>query len=281
MMIKNKKFDEERALYGSNNITVTNCKFSGPKDGESALKESKNVKVKDSYFNLRYPLWHDDNITLDNCYLTKNCRAALWYTSNAKITSSKLHGIKALRECKNINVKNTSIDSPEFGWRCNKVSLDNCKLINTDYLFFESKNISLNKVNMKGKYSFQYVENLSIENSIIDTKDAFWHAKNVTVKNSTVKGQYLGWYSEDLTLINCKIIGTQPLCYCKKLKLVNCTMEKTDLSFEYSDVNASIKGTVLSIKNPKSGKIVVDKVKEIVLSDSVIKTNCKIIELKK
>ena len=54
-MIKNKRFDEERALYGSNNVSVVNCKFTGPKDGESALKESKNIKVKDSYFNLRYP----------------------------------------------------------------------------------------------------------------------------------------------------------------------------------------------------------------------------------
>ena len=280
-MIKNKKFDEERALYGSNNISVVNCKFSGPKDGESALKESHNIKVKDSYFNLRYPLWHDDNISIDNCTLTKNCRAALWYTSNCVISKSKLHGIKALRECKDIKVKDSSVDSPEFGWRCNNVSLVNTKLVNTDYLFFESKNISLNNVKMKGKYTFQYVENLTIENSYIDTKDAFWHAKNVVVKNSTIKGQYLGWYSQGLTLINCKIIGTQPLCYCKKLKLVDCTLSHTDLSFEYSDVDATIKGTVLSIKNPKSGKIVVDKVKEIVLSDSVIKTNCKIIEKNK
>ena len=75
---------------------------------------AKNIKVKDSYFNLRYPLWHDDNITIDNCTLTKNCRAALWYTSNCSINKSKLHGIKALRECKNIIVKDTSIDSPDL-----------------------------------------------------------------------------------------------------------------------------------------------------------------------
>ena len=34
--IKEKQFDEERALYGSKDIIVDNCKFDGPADGESA-----------------------------------------------------------------------------------------------------------------------------------------------------------------------------------------------------------------------------------------------------
>ena len=37
-------FDEERALYGSNGIVVVKCRFDGPADGESALKESKNIE---------------------------------------------------------------------------------------------------------------------------------------------------------------------------------------------------------------------------------------------
>ena len=38
-IIENKIFDEERALYGSNQLLVKNCSFDGPADGESALKE--------------------------------------------------------------------------------------------------------------------------------------------------------------------------------------------------------------------------------------------------
>ena len=85
-----------------------------------------------------------------------------------------------------------------------------------------------------------------------------------TVKNCVVKGEYLGWYSEGLTFENCRIIGTQPLCYCKNLKLINCTMTGCDLSFENSDVDAVIVGHVDSIKNPKSGRIEVDSVSEII-----------------
>lgn len=142
--------------------------------------------------------------------------------------------------------------------------------ITSEYLFMDSRDVRLRNVKMKGKYSFQYMENLEITDSELDTKDAFWHSKNVTVRNSIVKGEYLGWFSEGLTLIHCKIIGTQPLCYCKNLKLVDCTMEHTDLAFEYSEVEADIEGHVDSIKNPKSGKIVVDSVGEIVQEDAVM-----------
>ena len=94
--------------------------------------------------------------------------------------------------------------------------------------------------------------------------------KNVTVINSVVKGEYLGWFSEGLTLINCAISGTQPLCYCKDLKLVDCTMEGTDLSFEYSDVEATVKGHIDSVKNPRSGSVTADSVGEVIMGDAVM-----------
>ena len=142
--------------------------------------------------------------------------------------------------------------------------------VTAEYLFLDSHDVVLDRVQMKGKYSFQYMENLQIRDSYLDTKDAFWHSKNVTVINSTLKGEYLAWFSENLTLIDCHIIGTQPLCYCKGLKLQNCTMEATDLSFEYSEVEADVRGHVDSIKNPKCGSITVDSVGEIIMTDDVV-----------
>ncbi len=142
----------------------------------------------------------------------------------------------------------------------------------------DSKDIEINNLVFKGKYSFQYVEKANISNSYLDTKDAFWHSKNITVINSVIKGEYLGWFSEGLTLINCKIIGTQPLCYCKGLKLINCEMVDCDLSFEYSEVEADIKGHIDSIKNPKSGTITYDSVGEIITSDSVMENHAILIK---
>lgn len=121
------------------------------------------------------------------------------------------------------------------------------------------------------------MEDLQIESSVLDTKDAFWHSKNVIVRNSIVKGEYLGWFSENLKLIDCKIIGTQPLCYCKGLELINCTMEDTDLSFEYSEVEAEISGHVISVKNPKSGRIILDSMGEIIRDDPVMECTGEVI----
>lgn len=39
-----KSFDEERALYGANGISVYGCRFDGPADGESAFKEGRNLQ---------------------------------------------------------------------------------------------------------------------------------------------------------------------------------------------------------------------------------------------
>ena len=263
------RFDEERALYNLKNAHVCDCVFAGPADGESVLKESRDVIVEKCRFSLRYPLWHVKNFKLHDSKMDDQTRAAIWYAEDGEIIDSDLLGIKAVRECRNITIRHCSIESAEFGWKSSGIRLDNSH-IRSEYLFFDSKDVKLEQVQMQGKYSFQYMENLEIRNSNLDTKDAFWHSKNITVVDSTVKGEYLGWFSENLTLVGCKIIGTQPLCYCRNLRLINCTMEGCDLAFEYSDVFATINGHVDSIKNPRSGEIIVDSIGEIIMSDAIM-----------
>ena len=259
-------FDEERALYGERGAQVIACRFDGPADGESALKESRDVEVRDSYFNLRYPFWHDQNLVIHNCEMTDLCRAALWYSEGVRISDSRLHGIKALRECADVRIENSDILSPEFGWSVRNISMKNTSA-SSEYFMMRSEHLTFDHVTMTGKYSFQYITDSVFTNCEFDTKDAFWHARNVLVKDSVIKGEYLAWYSENVTFENCTIIGTQPLCYCRGLKLINCRMIDTDLSFEKSEVTASITTTVESIKNPRSGVIQVPDVTEIIMDD--------------
>ena len=261
--IDNKVMDEERALYGSSGILVTNCRFTGPADGESALKECSDVTVEDSYFNLRYPLWHVHGLTVESSEMTDKCRAALWYSDNIRIRNSRLHGIKALRECRDALIESSDIISPEFGWSVTNLILRDVTC-ESEYFLMRSSKVVLENVSLTGKYSFQYVTDCEVKDSKLNTKDAFWHARNVTVRDSVVNGEYLGWYSENLTFINCTIKGTQPLCYCKNLKLINCRMEGCDLAFERSDVEADITTPVISIKNPLSGRITVPSAGKII-----------------
>ncbi len=264
--VKNAKLDEERALYGLDGVVVEDSAFDGPADGESALKECRNVTVKRTFCNLRYPFWHDDGLTIEDSELTPLCRAAIWYSRDIRIKNTKMHGIKALRECSDAKIKDTEIISPEFGWSVDGLTMED-STAESEYFMMRSSNLTFRNVRFKGKYSFQYVVNADIENCVFDTKDAFWHTKNVTVRDTVLKGEYLAWYSDGLTLINCKISGTQPFCYCRNLRLIDCEMTDTDLSFEKSEVEATITSHVLSVKNPLSGTIVLPSVGEIIMDE--------------
>ena len=262
-VIERQKFDEERALYGKKDLLLKECAFDGEADGESACKECSNIEADNCFFNLRYPFWHVHGLRISDSEMTELCRAALWYSDHIEIRNTQMNGIKALRECDQIRLQGCTIHSPEFGWSSRDVQMSDCQA-ESEYFMMRGERLTFDHVEMKGKYSFQYIVDSVFDHCVFDTKDAFWHARNVTVKNSIVKGEYLAWYSDGLTLENCKIIGTQPLCYCKHLKLINCEMIDTDLAFERSDVEATITTEVDSIKNPKSGHIYVPGVKEII-----------------
>lgn len=263
-LIENKTFDEERALYAAEHVTVRNCSFDGPADGESACKECRDIRIEQCFFNLRYPLWHVHGLYVGDSEMTEMCRAALWYSNSVEITGTKLHGIKALRECADVRISGCDIVSPEFGWFTRGICMEHTSA-ESEYFMLRSSGLQFAAVSLKGKYSFQYIKDSCFNECRFDTKDAFWHAKNVSIKNSVVKGEYLAWYSENVTFENCTIIGTQPLCYCKGLKLINCKMLDTDLAFERSVVQADIAAPVISIKNPLAGsRICVPAVGEII-----------------
>lgn len=269
-VIENQTFDQERALYESRNVHIKNCRFDGPADGESAFKESCDLKVQDCYFNLRYPFWHDARVEIRNSEMTELCRAALWYSEDVSVQGSRLRGTKALRECKKVTLANCDILSSEFGWSSEGLTVTDTH-VEGEYMFLRAKELSFDRFSMQGKYSFQYIENAVFENCTLNTKDAFWHAKNVTVRNSSVTGEYLGWYCENVTFENCRIVGTQPLCYCKNLRLINCEMIDADLSFEKSEVCATLTSAPVSIKNPASGRISIPHATEIIRTDPLAK----------
>lgn len=274
--IENQTFDEERALYNLKVTNVIGCRFEGAADGESVLKEASSIVVDKCSFSLRYPMWHNRALVLRDSHLCEPSRAPLWYCGGGIIERTRIESVKALRECSGFTLTDCTINSPEFGWKCSGICLSGGSLV-SEYAFFDSKGVSISGLDFSGKYSFQYMDNLTITDSNLDTKDAFWHSKNVTVKNSTVKGEYLAWFSDGLTLEHCRIIGTQPFCYCKNLRLIDCEMIDTDLAFEYSEVEADIRGGIDSVVNPLSGRIVCDSLGELVSQPAVMECHGEVV----
>lgn len=160
--IQQQTLDQERALYGMKDIEVVDCAFDGPADGESALKEGAGIKVERCYFNLRYPFWHDHGLVIRDSRMTELCRAALWYSDHIEITHTALHGIKALRECSEVTMRDCDIISPEFGWSVHGITMEHCTA-QSEYFMMRSTDLHFTDVTFKGKYSFQYIENATFE----------------------------------------------------------------------------------------------------------------------
>ena len=268
-LISNKFFEGERPLFATHDIRLENVKFY---PGESAVKECNNVEAYRCEFMCKYPFWHNDNTLIDDCLFTVYSRAAIWYSKNIRMTSSRVDAPKMFREVDGLYLENVKMSNAgETMWNCRDITLRGVEAHCGDYIFMNCKGIDIDGFYLQGNYSFQDAKNVVVRNAKLDSKDAFWKTENVTVYDSEINGEYLGWHSKNLRLVNCKISGTQPLCYCTDLVLENCTFaDDCDLCFEYSTVEATVAGHIVSVKNPAGGFITADSIGEI-----IIDANCK------
>ena len=269
-------FTGERALYSLADAKIIDSTFD---DGESPLKESKNIELDNSIFKWKYPLWYSNNINVNRSVLLETARSGIWYTSNIAFNDSVIEAPKTFRRSEDIKIFNTDMpNAQETMWNCSNITIENSK-IKGDYFAFNSNNIKAKNINIYGNYCFDGASNIEIDNAYLISKDALWNTNNVVIKNSTIIGEYLGWNSKNVTFINCTIDSKQGLCYMKNVKLVNCKLLNTNLSFEFvSDIDATINSKIDSVKNPISGKIEALSIGEIILDETYIsKDKTKII----
>ena len=267
-IIKDKEFGGERPLFESHNLRLENVII---REGESAIKECSNIEALNCRFEGNYPFWHVHGFSIEKCFFDVGGRSALWYSDHLKMKDTVIDAPKMFREMTDLELDNVTLnDADEVFWRCKNIKIKNLVLHGGTYPFMFSDNIRIDGLKSDSKYVFQYVKNVEIHNAKITTKDAFWEVENVTVYNSVLNGEYLGWHSKNLRLVNCHITGEQPLCYAHDLILENCTFgADCDRAFEYSTLNADIKGAITNIKNPMSGRIVADEIGSVTIDKNI------------
>ena len=191
--------------------------------------------------------------------------------AHLKMTDTRIDAPKMFREMHDIEIENVEMnDADEVFWRCQNLNIRNLKLHGGTYPFMFSSDIRIDGLESDSKYVFQYVKNVELRNAKVTTKDAFWEVENVTIYDSELNGEYLGWHSHNLRLVNCHITGEQPLCYAHDLVLENCTFgPDCDRAFEYSSVQATIKGAIGGVKNPRTGSITAESYGEIILDENI------------
>lgn len=265
--IVNKLFQDERPLFKSHDLHLDSCTF---ENGESPLKECYNISINKCTFSYKYPIWYSHNIEVSNSKWKKMARAGVWYTDHISLKNCHISAPKNFRRCNDIELYKVKFtDAEETLWECNNIILDDV-LVKGEYFGMNSKNIKANNLIINGSYCFDGCENVEIHNAKLITKDAFWNSQNIIVYDSYISGEYIGWNSKNITFINCTIESLQGLCYIENLVLKDCTLMNTTLAFEYSSVNATLHGTIDSILNPKSGVIVADHIKELIIQKDKI-----------
>ncbi len=271
-------FTGERALYHSQGLEISDSVFA---DGESPLKESSDITLHGSIFKWKYPLWYCNGIDADGCVLLETARSGIWYTHDISMTDCVIEAPKTFRRSSGINLTRCNMpNARESLWSCEDIIIKDV-IAAGDYFCMNSQNIFVENFTLNGNYAFDGAENIEVHNARLISKDAFWNCKNVVVYDSVIIGEYLGWNSENVTFINCTVESNQGLCYMDGLKMVNCKLINTDLSFEFSTVDAEIVSRIDSVKNPISGIIRAEEIGELILDEEMIDPeNTKIITQK-
>lgn len=258
----------ERAMYQAEDCHIAYCTFA---EGESPLKESRNLEIDNTLFKWKYPLWYCRNVSIKDSTLFDMARAGIWYTDNISVEDTIIEAPKNFRRGRGIRLKNVDMpNAAETLWNCQDIEMDRV-MAKGDYFAMNSHHIVARNFDLVGNYSFDGGSDIEIHNSRMLSKDSFWNAENVTVYDSFISGEYLGWNSKNITLINCTIESLQGMCYIDNLVMKNCRLLNTNLAFEYSQADVEIVGTVDSVFNPKGGIIRADRIGELIMDGRKVK----------
>ncbi len=267
----------ERALFKARDLQINNSTFA---DGESPLKESRNINLDQSIFKWKYPLWYSEHVNVTHSIFEEMSRSGIWYTKDISIENSTLQAPKLFRRASQIKLDHVHFShAEETLWNCTDIEMHDVQAAG-DYFGMNSQNISIDGFNLVGNYAFDGAKNVEIHNATLMTKDALWNCENVTVYDSQIIGEYLGWNSKNIRFVNCTIESDQGLCYMDHVTLENCTLLNTDLAFEYcSNIDADVISTIDSVKNPISGKIHAQGIQQIIMDDPEIDATKTIISV--
>ena len=112
----------ERALFQEHDSRISYCTFA---DGESPLKESRDLEIDNCLFRWKYPLWYSKNITMKNSALFDMARAGIWYGENISVQDTVIEAPKNFRRTRGIVLQNVNFpNASETLWNCQDIEMD-------------------------------------------------------------------------------------------------------------------------------------------------------------
>ena len=265
--IKEQRLTGERALFRSKDLSIEYSIFA---DDESPLKESRDISLKNTSFQWKYPLWYCRNIAVQDCDFAEMARAGIWYTDNITVADTLYEAPKGFRRVKGLTLRNVDLPhAEETLWHCSDVTLENV-VAKGDYFAMNCDHMKLDQFRLVGNYCFDGCHDVEVHHAKMLSKDAFWNCENIMVYDSYICGEYLGWNSRNVTFVNCVIESLQGMCYMDNVVMKNCRLLNTTLAFEYSTADVETAGRIESVKNPSAGVIRAGEIGELILNEKEI-----------
>lgn len=265
--IKEQRLTGERALFRSKDLSIEYSIFA---DGESPLKESRDISLKNTSFQWKYPLWYCRNIAVQDCDFAEMARAGIWYTDNITVADTLYEAPKGFRRVKGLTLRNVDLPhAEETLWHCSDVTLENV-VAKGDYFAMNCDHMKLDQFRLVGNYCFDGCHDVEVHHAKMLSKDAFWNCENIMVYDSYICGEYLGWNSRNVTFVHCVIESLQGMCYMDDVVMKNCRLLNTTLAFEYSTADVETAGRIESVKNPSAGVIRAGEIGELILNEKEI-----------
>ena len=188
--IKQAYLTGERALFHASDVQVEDSTFA---QGESPLKESRNIRLHNSIFKWKYPLWYSTDIECSHITLMETARSGIWYSEHVTMKDCVLQAPKTFRRCSDITLENVQLpNAQETFWNCSDIRLQRVHAAG-DYFAMNAENITIDEFTLSGNYAFDGAKHVELHHATLLSKDAFWNCEDVTVYDSLIIGEYLGW----------------------------------------------------------------------------------------
>ena len=145
------------SLWYSEDGKLSHCLVDAPK----MFRRMQGIEIEDCRFtDAQETLWDCDRVAIRNSEIL-NADYLGMRTDNVIIDRLHLEGNYAFQYSKNVEIKNSLLNSKDALWDCENVTITDCE-INGEYLAWYSRGLTLIRCHITGPQPLCYCENLTL-----------------------------------------------------------------------------------------------------------------------
>lgn len=146
-------------------------------------------------------------------------------------------GESAFKECRNINVVNSSMVLRYPFWHCHDFTIkDSTFAVTSRASLWYCTNGKITNTNLVSVKAIRECNNMEISDSTFESEEFGWKSNNLTIKNLKLTGMIAFMDSNNLTIDNLTLKGKYSFQYDNNIKMTNSHLDTKDAFWHSKDV---------------------------------------------